>query len=312
MKRKSDIYDKLISIENLRNADKIARKGKSKQYGVIKHKENAGEGIQWLHELLNHRKFETSKYSAFEITYPKHRVIARLPYYPDRILQHAIILQIGSILTKTFTSDTYSCVKGRGILKASMNLRKALQDEEYNQYCLKLDIKKFYENIPHEPLKAQLRKKFKDKGLLNLLDEIIDSNPIGLPLGSLVSQYLANFYLCYLDHFIKQKLGAKYYFRYMDDLVLIGNDKKELHYFLAEIRGYLSELGLEIKGNYQIFEVEDRGIDFVGFVHRKDYTLLRKTIKKRYIKNKNKINHWSWLKHCNSINLRRKYENTGI
>jgi hypothetical protein len=94
----------------------------------------------------------------------------------------------------------------------------------------------------------------------------------------------------------------------MDDLVILSNDKKELHHILAEIRRYITGLKLEIKGNYQIFPVEDRGIDFVGFVHRKDYTLLRKSIKKNYIKNKNKINHWSWLKHCNSVNLKRKYE----
>jgi retron-type reverse transcriptase len=308
MKRIGNLYEKIISLENLKNADKIARKGKSKQYGVRKHLETSEENITWLYELLKHRKFETSFYSKFEIYQPKHRIIARLPYYPDRILQHAIILQIGNILTKTFTNDTYSCVKGRGILKASMNLRKSLQDDEYNQYCLKLDIKKFYENINHDILKSLLRKKFKDKNLLNLLDEIIDSNKIGLPLGSLVSQYLANFYLCYLDHFIKQQLNVKYYFRYMDDLVILSNDKKELHHILAEIRRYITGLKLEIKGNYQIFPVEDRGIDFVGFVHRKDYTLLRKSIKKNYIKNKNKINHWSWLKHCNSVNLKRKYE----
>lgn len=308
MKRFGNLYDKIISLENLRCADKIARRGKSKQYGVRKHLENAEENITWLHELLNHRKFETSQYSEFEIFYPKHRVIARLPYYPDRIIQHALILQIGSILTKTFTSDTYSCVKGRGILKASMNLRKALQNDNYNKYCLKLDIKKFYENIDHSILKSLLRKKFKDKDLLNLLDEIIDSNKVGLPLGSLVSQYLANFYLCYLDHFIKQKLNAKYYFRYMDDLAILSNDKQELHYLLSEIRRYLIGLKLEIKDTYQVFPVEDRGIDFLGFVHRKDYTLLRKTIKKNYIKNKNKTNHWSWLKHCNSVNLKRKYE----
>lgn len=309
MKRIGNLYNKIIGLENLRKADKIARRGKSKQYGVRKHLENSKENLVWLHELLNHRKFETAKYSQFEIYRPKHRVIARLPYYPDRIIQHAIILQIGGILTKTFTSDTYSCVKGRGILKASMNLRKALQDEDCNQYCLKLDVKKFYENIDHEILKALLRKKFKDKNLLNLLDEIIDSNKIGLPLGSLVSQYLANFYLCYLDHFIKQELKVKYYFRYMDDLVILSNNKQELHNFLAEIRKYLENLKLEVKGTYQVFPIEDRGIDFLGFVHRKDYTLLRKTIKKNYIKNKNKITHWSWLKHANCINLKRKYEN---
>lgn len=308
MKRIGNLYDKIISLENLRKADKIARRGKSKQFGVRKHLENSEENLVWLHELLNHRKFETSKYSQFEIHHPKHRVIARLPYYPDRIIQHALILQIGSVLTNTFTSDTYSCVKGKGILKASMNLRKALQDDNHNKYCLKLDVKKFYENIDHELLKALLRKKFKDSNLLNLLDEIIDSNKIGLPLGSLVSQYLANFYLCYLDHFIKQDLKVKYYFRYMDDLVILSNDKQELHYILSEIRKHLVDLKLEIKGTYQVFPIEDRGIDFIGFVHRKDYTLLRKSIKKNYIKNKNKRRWNGWLIHCNSLNLRKKYE----
>lgn len=309
MKRKTNLYEKIISLESLKEADKFARRGKQKQYGVQKHIENETENINNLNELLKHRKFITSEYNNFEIFVPKHRIIARLPFYPDRILHHSIILQIGDILVKTFNSNTYSCIKNRGIYKASFDLRKALQDDKHNKYCLKLDVKKFYENVDHDILKSMLRKKFKDKDLLNLLDEIIDSNEVGLPLGSLLSQYLANFYLCYLDHHIKQKLRVKDYYRYMDDFVILSNDKNELHFILSEIREYLKTLNLEIKNNYQVFPVEIRGIDFVGFVHRKNYTLLRKTIKQRYKKSKNKINHWSWLKHCNSVNLRNKYEN---
>lgn len=309
MKRKSNLYEKIISVENLQKADKIARKGKSKQFGVRKHIENEMENISNLNELLNHRKFKTSKYSDFEILQPKHRIISRLPFYPDRILHHSIILQIGETLIKTFNKDTYSCIKGRGICKASYGLRKALQDENYNKYCLKLDVKKFYENVDHDILKSLLRKKFKDKDLLNLLDEIIDSNSKGLPLGSLLSQYLANFYLCYLGHYIKQELKVKYFWCYMDDIVILSNSKEELHLILHKIKEYLKTLKLEIKGNYQVFNVEDRGIDFVGFTHRKDYTLLRKSIKQNYKKSKNKRQWNSWLVHCNSINLKNKYEN---
>lgn len=309
MKRKSNLYDKIISVDNLQKADKIARKGKSSQFGIKKHIENEVENINNLHELLNHRKFETSKYSSFEILKPKHRTISRLPYYPDRILHHAVILQIGEILVKTFNKDTYSCIKTRGICKASYSLRKALQNEEYNKYCLKLDIKKFYENVDHDILKLMLRKKFKDKDLLNLLDNIIDSSPIGLPLGSLISQYLANFYLCYLDHYIKQELKVKYMWRYMDDIVILSNNKEELHLVLNKIKDFLITLKLEVKHTYQIFPVEDRGIDFVGFVHRKGYTLLRKSIKKNYKRSKNKERWNSWLAHCNSINLRKTHEN---
>lgn len=174
----------------------------------------------------------------------------------------------------------------------------------------KLDIKKFYENVDHNILKTLLRKKFKDKDLLKLLDEIIDSNPVGLPLGSLLSQYLANFYLCYLDHYIKEDLGVKYFFRYMDDFIILSNSKQELHLILYKIKKYLNNnLKLEVKDNYQVFPVEIRGIDFVGFVHRKNYTLLRKTIKQNYKKSKNKQNWNGWLIHSNSKNLRQKYEN---
>lgn len=309
MKRKSNLYTKIISVENLQKADKIAKKGKISQFGIKKHIENEVENINNLHELLNHRQFKTSEYSSFEILKPKHRVISRLPYYPDRILHHAIILQIGEILVKTFNKDTYSCIKGKGICKASYSLREALQDKNYNKYCLKLDIKKFYENVDHNILKLMLRKKFKDKDLLNLLDNIIDSNPVGLPLGSLISQYLANFYLCYLDHYIKQELTVKYMWRYMDDIIILSNSKEELHSVLSKIKTYLKTLKLEIKHTYQVFPVEDRGIDFVGFVHRKDYTLLRKRIKQNYKRSKNKERWNSWLVHCNSINLRKIHEN---
>jgi hypothetical protein len=95
----------------------------------------------------------------------------------------------------------------------------------------------------------------------------------------------------------------------MDDLVILSNDKKELHYILAKIRGYFKTLKLEIKDTYQVFPIEDRGIDFVGFIHRKDYTLVRKTIKQNYKKSKYKQRWNGWIKSCDAKNLRNKYEN---
>nr|DAI89453.1 MAG TPA: hypothetical protein [Caudoviricetes sp.] len=308
MKRKGFLYESIIEINNLKLADKNARLGKLKQYGVQKHILREDENLKELNELLQHRKYKTSNYSKFEIFEPKHRVIARLPYYPDRIMHWAILLKTKEIFVNSFISNTYSGIKGRGVHKASYDLRKSLQDEEYNKYCLKLDVKKFYENIDHNILKGLLRKKFKDRELLTVFDEIIDSNKVGLPLGSLISQYFANFYLCYLDHYIKENLNVKYYFRYMDDLVILSNNKKELHYILFKIRLYLKALGLEIKNTYQVFPVEKRGIDFVGFRHFHTYTFLRKSIKNNYKKSKNKKRWNGWLIHCDSINLRNKYE----
>ena len=132
-------------------------------------------------------------------------------------------------------------------------------------YCLKLDVRKFYPSINHYVLKKMLRRKFKDADLLWLLDEIIDSAP-GLPIGNYLSQYFANFYLAYFDHWIKEEKRVKYYFRYADDMVILSDDKSYLHDLLKEIGKYFNEeLKLEIKSNYQIFPVDSRSIDFVGY-----------------------------------------------
>ncbi len=232
-----------------------------------------------LHYLLKNREYKTSKYTTFKIFEGKERVISRLPYWPDRITHHAIMNLLEPLFVSTFISQTYSCIKERGILAATMAVREALTDEAATKYCLKLDIKKFYHNINHEVLKRLLRRKIKDNDLLWLLDEITDSAP-GVPIGNYLSQYLANFYLSYFDHWLKEVKGVKYYYRYADDMVVLAGSKEYLHQLLAEMRDYLSsELKLTIKENYQIFPVEARGIDFVGYVKRHNYVLVRPLIK---------------------------------
>ena len=115
----------------------------------------------------------------------------------------------------------------------------------------------------------------------------------------------------YFDRFIKEELGIKYYLRYCDDMVLLSGDKSKLHNCRKSIQSYLkNKLKLDLKNNYQVFPVESRGIDFVGYKHYHTHTLLRKSIKLNYVKSKNKTNWNGWLVHCNSINLRRKHENS--
>lgn len=208
MKRLSHLHEKIYSKENLQLADKKARKGKLWQYGVRLHDKNREENIATLHEMLRNKTYRTSDYTKFIIYEPKEREVYRLPYFPDRITHHAVMNILEPIFVSTFTADTYSCIKGRGIHAAVRNLRGALRDEPKTRYCLKIDIKKFYPNINHDILKSLLRRKFKDKDLLWLLDEIIDSAD-GLPIGNYLSQYLANFYLTYFDHWIKEKWMLK-------------------------------------------------------------------------------------------------------
>lgn len=300
-------------MENLIAADKKAMKGKLRQPGVKAHLLRAEQNLMLLHKMLTDKTFRTSAYTTFTIHEPKERKIYRLPYFPDRIVHHAIMNVLEDVLVPSFIAQTYSCVKGRGIHGAARAVVQALKDVPGTQYCLKIDIKKFYPNIDHETLKQLLRKKFKDNDLLALLDEIVDSTD-GLPIGNYLSQYLANFYLSYFDHWLKETKAVKYYFRYADDIVILSGSKAELHALLADIRQYLlTELKLSVKENYQVFPVSARGIDFVGYVFYHTHIRLRKNIKQNFARmlvynrnDKSIASYKGWTDHCNAKNLRRK------
>lgn len=312
MKRYNNLYQQIFSIDNLELADMNARKGKSNQACIKRHDVNKEANILNLHNSLVNKTYKTSPYTTFIITDPKERVIYRLPYI-DRIVHHAIMNIIQPIFVSVFTSDTYSCIKGRGIHAAANSIKSDLQNKENANYCLKIDVKKFYPSIDHEILKSLLRKKFKDKDLLELLDSIIDSAD-GLPIGNYLSQYLANFYLAYFDHWIKEDQKEWSYHRYADDMIFLSNCKRHLHNLLANIKNYLAnKLCLELKKNYQVFSVVVRGIDILGYVFRPDFTKVRKSIKQGFARmlkwNYNQpsiASYLGWLKHANCINLTNK------
>jgi len=115
MKRINNLYTQICSIENLELADKKARKGKLKQYGVITHDKNKQENIASLRDRLINKTYKTSTYQIFKVYEPKEREVYRLPYFPDRITHHAIMNILEPIFVSSFTADTYSCIKGRGI-----------------------------------------------------------------------------------------------------------------------------------------------------------------------------------------------------
>jgi len=313
MKRKGNLYQKTISVANLLLAEKNARRGKQHQYGVVTFDKDPEHKIIALHESLNNKTYKTSPYKTFNILDPKPREIFCLPYYPDRIVHHAIMIPLEKIFVSTFTSDTYSCIKRKGIHAAVRSVKKALKDKEGTKYCLKIDIKKFYPSVDHDILKQLLRKKIKDNDLLELLDEIIDSAP-GLPIGNYLSQYLANFYLAYFDHWIKETMGVKNYWRYADDIVITLDNKQDLHRLRVAITEYLRDnLKLTVKGNYRVFLVASCGIDFLGYVFYHTHTRLRKGIKQNYFRmlsnnpnSKSKASYYGWMLHANCINLQRK------
>ena len=192
MKRINNLFDKIVTIENLCLAEKKARKNKGNRKDVIEFSKNKFELLLKLQQQLINEEYVTSKYSTFIIREPKERLIFKLPYYPDRIVHHAIMNILESIWVSIFIKNTYSCIKGRGIHAAVKDIKKALKDEQGTKYCLKLDIKKFYPSIDHSVLKQVIRKKLKDNKLLRLLDSIIDSTS-GVPIGNYLSQFFCKF-----------------------------------------------------------------------------------------------------------------------
>lgn len=331
MKRYGNLYPKIYDEENLLLAHRSARRGKGwyKEVQAVNANESAYLGL--LHTHLVNKEYQTSKYKVYSLCENgKNRLIYKLPYYPDRIAQWALMLVIQPYLIRRFTKNTYSAIPGRGIHKAQTDMhRDIVADPIGTKYCLKMDITKFYPHIDHKILKKQYCQIFKDRDLLWLLDEIIDSTPseVGIPIGNYISQYSANLYLTNFDHWVKEKLHVKYYYRYMDDMVFLASSKVFLHDVETQAIDYLTKLlKLPVKQNYQIFPTRIRGIDFLGYRDFGDFILLRKSTAKRFKqkmrkireqinagqplseKNKSVLSSYNgWLKYCDSFRLKNKY-----
>lgn len=325
MKRIGGLFSQIADIDNIEYADEKARKQKSKNWGIVKHDKHREEDNKILLKQFETLTYKTSEYSIFKIYEPKEREISRLPYFPDRIAHHSIMNIMESIWVNSFIDQSYSCIKNRGIHKLNKDLKKTItNDPQGTKYCLKLDIRKFYPSIDHDVLKKIIRRKIKDEKLLVILDGIINSAK-GVPIGNYLSQFFANLYLTYFDHWLKEEVHVKHYFRYADDMVILSNDKKQLHKYLILIKMYLHQiLNLEVKSNYQIFPVEARGIDFVGYKFYHKYTLIRKSIKIKIKKLVNKFcskkinsqsfktkfsSYFGWLKFCDSKKLLQVIKN---
>ena len=208
----------------------------------------------------------------------------------DRIAVHAIMTIVDKHLRKRFIRTTSASVKKRGPHDLMAYIRRDMKDDpEGTQFCYKFDIRKFYESVKQDFVMYCVNRIFKDQKLIVMLDNFVRLMPEGISIGLRSSQGLGNLLLSvYLDHFLKDKYGIRYYYRYCDDGVVLGKTKAKLWKIRDVVHGCIESIGLQVKENERIFPVTE-GIDFLGYVIYPDRVLLRKRIKKNFARKMHEV-----------------------
>ena len=247
MRRVGFLFEQVCSFQNLNRAFKKAMRAANNKPVALEFFYNLEQELFSLQTELMDGSYQPAAYRYFTIYDPKERTIALAPFR-DRVAHHAIINILEPLYEKIFIFDSYATRKGKG---THLAIARAQTHLKQNRWFLKSDIEKYFESMHHGILMSIINRKLKDKKLLELLDKIISNgghNGVGLPIGNLTSQFFANVYLDPFDHFIKDRLGIRYYLRYMDDFVFFDHDKTVLKNYFKEGRSFLEDqLGLKIK-----------------------------------------------------------------
>jgi retron-type reverse transcriptase len=282
MKRHGNLWPQVIDFNNLLDAAGKAQRGKRYRENVLYFNSRLADEIQRLQDELGAKTYQPGEYKTFQIVEPKKRLISAAPYR-DRVVHHALCNVIGPIFERMFIRDTYANRTGYGTHRA---LRRFTGFARSSRYALQCDIRKYFPSIDHQILKTILRRKIKCADTLWLIETIIDASNEqeervvyfpgdelwtpherrrGLPIGNLTSQFFANVYLDGLDRFVKERLLAPMYVRYVDDFALFGDDRDQLSEWRRQIEEYLASLRLQIHPvKSQLFETR-LGVSFVGY-----------------------------------------------
>lgn len=282
MKRLGGIWQEVVAFENLYKAYLKARKGKSHSTEVAYFSLNLESNLLRLQWQLQQGLYQPGDYRFFTLYERKPRLIAAAPFV-DRVVHHALLSIIEPVLDRQFIYDSYACRKDKGVHAA---VNRYQQWAKHYRYALKMDISRYFPSIDHQRLKQKLARKIKDKAVLQLLDCLIDHTPrvcgeplynrrCGLPIGNLTSQFFANLYLDGMDHYLKEVCGVKAYLRYVDDFIILANDKAPLHRLQRQVEDFLeAELLCLHPRKANIFRV-DRGVDVLGYRIFPDFRQLR-------------------------------------
>jgi len=290
MKTYNNLYDSLCSMGNLTLAWRNARKGKTLNDDIIEFEENIERNLLDLHYELKNKTYKPKPLTTFVLRDPKTRVISK-SHFRDRVVHHVIILIVGDIFESRFIYDSCANQKKKGTLFALKRFDKFLRKVTNNftgvAFCLKADIKQYFNEIDHEILLSIIKNKIADENVIWLIQQILNNTavhrggggerPKSMPLGNLTSQFFANVYLDKFDKFVKHKLRVKYYIRYVDDFVILHKSRKQLLEWKTKIDKFLEdELMIKLHPQKSRIITLKRGVDFVGFRNYYKNRLLRK------------------------------------
>jgi retron-type reverse transcriptase len=307
--RGSHIFEEIISLENLFLAWSEFKKGKCRKSDVLQFEYNLEENIFELSRELKAKIYSHSNYTSFYVSDPKLRKIHKA-CVRDRVLHHAIFRILYPIFDNSFIFDSYSCRNKKGTHKAVEQLNnffgKAGRNNTKICHVLKCDVRKFFDSIDQEILINLLKRKIKDENAVWLIEKIIKSFPVGLPLGNITSQLFANIYLNELDRFIKRNLKIKYYIRYCDDFIILSGSKDYLINLIPIINHFLNKnLKLVLHPNKISIAKYGQGVDFLGYVSFPNFKVLRPKTKNRIVRGMRKSrriealnSYLGLLKHC--------------
>ncbi|MDF1594362.1 MAG: reverse transcriptase/maturase family protein [Desulfobacterales bacterium] len=292
MKTYTNLFEKIVSFENLLKATRKAQRGKRFKSATAVFNLNLEKELFALQKDMLAGTYRHGGYRDFYIHDPKRRLISAAPYR-DRVVHHALCNIIEPVFDRTFIYDSYACRTGKGTHAA---VERYTVFARKNSYVLKCDIQKYFQSMDHEILMAVISRKIRCERTLWLLAEIIGSrvdnrqvayfkgddlfDPYSrkraIPIGNLTSQFFANVYLNGFDHFVKEKLCCKYYIRYVDDFVVFGDSKEKLRKVKVLIEDYLGALRLRLHpGKCRAYKVKD-GISFLGYRIFPTHRLLNK------------------------------------
>ncbi len=292
MRREGHIIEEIVEYSNMAESfDQVLRGSKRKKSRqgryLLAHRE---EVIKELSERIAAGTFTVANYRERTIMESGKERRIQILTMKDRIAVHAIMSVVDRHLKARFIRTTSASIKNRGMHDLMKYiLRDMKEDPEGTRYCYKFDISKFYESVNQDFVSYCVRRVFKDKKLIAMLDGFIRMMPHGISIGLRSSQGLGNLLLSvYLDHYLKDRYGVRHFYRYCDDGVVLGKSKAELWEIRDAVHEQLEQIDLKVKTNERVFPV-DEGIDFLGYVIYPDHVMLRKRIKQKFARKMHEV-----------------------